>query len=47
MVGAGVPKCGGNHMAVQPSVKSRAERGSLMPPCTLGKDPLSFRYEGK
>lgn len=34
-------------MAVQPSVRRRVEHGFLMPPCTLRKVPLSFRYEEK
>lgn len=46
-VGIGVLQCGGDHMAVQPSVKSRVEHDFLMPPCTHGKVPLSFRYKEK
>lgn len=47
MVGVGVLQHGGDHMAVQPSVKGKVEHGFLMPTRTLRKGPLSFTYEVK
>lgn len=45
--GAGILQCGGDHKALQPSVKRRVEHGFLRLLCILGKVLLSFKYEEK
>jgi len=44
-VGTGVLQYGNDHVAVQPPVKRRLERGFLKLPCALEKVPFSSEYE--